>query len=827
MTSRSRDFTSAPRPAATLAPAAGARPRSIIEYNEGDSMRQTSQRQTRQQRWPLALLIVAGSAASSAAQCLEEWISPPFGQYSTYGTDMPVDASTTWLAPGEARPRLVIAGRFNTVAGGSFSRIATWDGSRWLQLGSGINGGVHDIIDFNGTLVATGLFTSAGGVAVQNIARWTGASWQPMGSLNDYGSALAIHNGFLFVGGVFTQASGVSANRLARWNGAAWQAVNAGLNGPVRTLTTAQGPSSEALIIGGEFTTANGNPANRIAGYSLNFSPNFWYALGSGVNGPVLAVSPGPGGLYVGGTFTSAGGLATGSFARWNETLDQWQVLGGFFNGPIYSLEPYTDPVSKSARIAIGGLFPGINNSPNIAFYSPQSGYTTPGSGGGTGMNGSVFTMTSYNSSLVIGGAFSSAGGVFVQNLARWSGNPADGWSALRPGASGPVLALLPTGSGLYAGGDFQYVIDSTTTARNIVSTNGVGLGPVTHLLTAPNGTNGPVRALAFFSTNPLLPSRLIAGGVFTQAGGLNATNIAQFDLGGWSPLGSGVNGPVNALRQFGTSLIAAGEFTSASGVANTSGVARWGGGVWNAMGTGLVGSSGNALEFYSGELYLGGNFFSAGGVAAPSIARWNGSAWQSVPGAILNGTVRALKAFNTQLIVAGDFSSGGPVLDRVAAWNGSAWSAMHAGLPAAAVFTPTALALHQGDLYLGGMSPFTDGPRTIYRWSGAAWTLVDGSPNRPVYTLASAAGALWAGGDFGVAGGHATPYLGQFKCECFANCDNSSTPPILNVADFTCFLQTFAAGDSYANCDQSTTPPVLNVADFTCFLQRFAAGCP
>ncbi len=61
----------------------------------------------------------------------------------------------------------------------------------------------------------------------------------------------------------------------------------------------------------------------------------------------------------------------------------------------------------------------------------------------------------------------------------------------------------------------------------------------------------------------------------------------------------------------------------------------------------------------------------------------------------------------------------------------------------------------------------------------------------------------------------------------CYANCDNSTTAPILNVADFTCFLQRFAGGESYANCDNSTTPPVLNVADFTCFLQSFAAGCP
>ena len=30
-----------------------------------------------------------------------------------------------------------------------------------------------------------------------------------------------------------------------------------------------------------------------------------------------------------------------------------------------------------------------------------------------------------------------------------------------------------------------------------------------------------------------------------------------------------------------------------------------------------------------------------------------------------------------------------------------------------------------------------------------------------------------------------------------------------------------------YANCDGSTTPPVLNVLDFNCFINRFAAGCP
>jgi hypothetical protein len=60
----------------------------------------------------------------------------------------------------------------------------------------------------------------------------------------------------------------------------------------------------------------------------------------------------------------------------------------------------------------------------------------------------------------------------------------------------------------------------------------------------------------------------------------------------------------------------------------------------------------------------------------------------------------------------------------------------------------------------------------------------------------------------------------------CYANCDGSTAAPVLNVQDFTCFLQKFSTGAPYANCDGSTAQPVLNVQDFTCFMQKFALGC-
>lgn len=60
----------------------------------------------------------------------------------------------------------------------------------------------------------------------------------------------------------------------------------------------------------------------------------------------------------------------------------------------------------------------------------------------------------------------------------------------------------------------------------------------------------------------------------------------------------------------------------------------------------------------------------------------------------------------------------------------------------------------------------------------------------------------------------------------CYANCDNSTTLPILNANDFQCYLNRWAAQDLWADCDHSTSIPVLNANDFQCFLNAFVGGC-
>ena len=103
---------------------------------------------------------------------------------------------------------------------------------------------------------------------------------------------------------------------------------------------------------------------------------------------------------------------------------------------------------------------------------------------------------------------------------------------------------------------------------------------------------------------------------------------------------------------------------------------------------------------------------------------------------------------------------------------------------------------------------------------SAAASIRLDGEIVDP-----TSAGSLPSGN--GLANGDAEWSFTVQGATCYANCDGSTAAPILNVNDFICFQNRYAAGDSYANCDGSTAAPVLNVNDFICFQNQYASGCP
>jgi hypothetical protein len=171
------------------------------------------------------------------------------------------------------------------------------------------------------------------------------------------------------------------------------------------------------------------------------------------------------------------------------------------------------------------------------------------------------------------------------------------------------------------------------------------------------------------------------------------------------------------------------------------------------------------------------------------------------------------------------------PAVHRASVWYGTAASWTDLTPPGATGiwrFYATT-----GRFHVGG-GTFTPNERAVLCFGTSVSWLQLHQFLPPGYTSWSVARSVYQDGDRIYVGGWAvSDATGQDEAflwvgtdPCYSNCDLSTVPPGVNVADFTCFLQKFAARDGYANCDGSTTPPILNVADFTCFLQRFAAGC-
>jgi ubiquitin-protein ligase len=337
-----------------------------------------------------------------------------------------------------------------------------------------------------------------------------------------------------------------------------------------------------SIYAGGGFTTAGGVAANCIARWDPATSS--WHPLGSGMGGNypyVSALAFGPdGSLYAGGKFTTAGGVAANYIARWEPATSSWHPLGS-------------------------GV--GVRDFAVVLALA-------------VGLDGSLYA----------GGAFTTAGGVAANNIARW--DPAtSSWHPLGSGTGAAgnyphveALAVGPDGS-LYAGGYF-------TTAGGVAASRIVRWDPATsswHPL--GSGMNSSVFALAVG-----LDGSLYAGGAFTTAGGVAANYIARWDpaTSSWHPLGSGMGGdyPVVSALAFGPdgSLYAGGGFTTAGRVA-ANGTARWEPATssWHPLGSGVGGGDNAGVGALAvgphGSLYAGGQFTRAGDKPSSNIAQWTG----------------------------------------------------------------------------------------------------------------------------------------------------------------------------------------------------------
>lgn len=173
---------------------------------------------------------------------------------------------------------------------------------------------------------------------------------------------------------------------------------------------------------------------------------------------------------------------------------------------------------------------------------------------------------------------------------------------------------------------------------------------------------NDEVFALAVFN------NELIAGGVFTSAGGTPVKNIARWNGLSWQSLGEGLGFSVLALSVIDGDLIAGGGFQTVGGLNK---IALWNGTTWQPLGIGMNDSVW-ALSTFNNELIAGGQFTTAGGTPASHIARWDGASWQPLGiGLDTNGYAQALTPFNGELLVGGNFTTaGGEVSAYFARWG-------------------------------------------------------------------------------------------------------------------------------------------------------------
>jgi glucose/arabinose dehydrogenase len=163
--------------------------------------------------------------------------------------------------------------------------------------------------------------------------------------------------------------------------------------------------------------------------------------------------------------------------------------------------------------------------------------------------------------------------------------------------------------------------------------------------------------------------------------------------------------------------------------------------------------------------------------------------------------------------------------------WTGKIWSALPSGGTLTNIVAHTAELTPAGQSGLGTMVSFAEdhlGELYYVAWGAATGAVHKIEPQTPQGPDCNANGRTDAC-DIALGVSLDQNHDGvPDECQgCYPNCDGSTAPPVLNVLDFNCFINSFSSGESYANCDGSTTPPALNVLDFNCFLNRFAAGCP
>jgi hypothetical protein len=505
--------------------------------------------------------------------------------------------------------------------------------------------------------------------------------------------------------------------------------------------------------------------------------------------------------LYVGGSFEYFDGIRCYHIMRYNKTSGIWSVMDSGMSATVEVIKIH------NGKIYAGGRFSnvGFNSSTRLnqfAVWDEVSGHWQQVGGG---VNNTVHDIQFMDTSIIVGGDFTSAGGTPVSYVARWDGHT---WDNMYGGVPGNVYTMLLTGDSLYVGGSFY-------TRTGPVSE--IGLYHQGDWLNLGDGLDGNVYALAQYK------GQLWVGGDFTTTAHdqQELYSLAIWDGNNWNAFGSGADtgtpGQVYSILPVGDSIYIGGNFNSVAGV-TAHGLIKWSKGIFSPVGSGVYGEV-DGLYSYNGSLYVGGTFLTAGNLSVKNLAKVNsGDKWgqaevnSGAVGGYSETYINAVLSTPKYVFIGGSFSTiARKPFNNIAAWdkvnrkwialgkgvdnivyslaiqgsnlyvggiftiandssakhiaywdmNANTWHPMGAG----SVRSLSAIGANETGVYAAVFFPFNTSGLYDYlgRWDGSQWNLIDAKINGYVNAVTAQGSLVTVGGNFTSVNGTKASHIAQY----------------------------------------------------------------
>ncbi len=587
------------------------------------------------------------------------YVGPSSGSLAGIKISNPANTLTGYGISGDVQSllfdnsnRLIIGGDFSY--NGQSKSLLVLNGSQPDALfNKNIVGQIKCMAIYQNVLYIGGNFSSINGVTRNNLAAFnlsTGAltTWapQPDGEI----TALTIANGNIWVGGSFSIIGGVVRSSIASVSTSGTvNSFSVGINGAVKSITVLD----TVVFVGGAFASSGATTRNNLA--SFNSATNTLRSWNPNVNGTVYSMVMSGLNLFIGGEFTTVGSSTRNNLACLS-------LLTGAPTSFNVDLDGRVNCVALSGTtLNVGGVFMNVGAN-EIAHFARISSSGTVSTNTPL-VNGEISAITVLGDSCLMGGNFSSMGGIKQKNLAILDMNTgaAISWAVA---VDGEVKALERIGSTIVVAGSFFSINQTQRQSLAIIDTlNG-------------NPTSFDAGCQGVINTLHVFGSQLYVGGFFSAIGNENRNNLAALSLTtglatAWNP---DADAEVFDIKRTGSVLFAAGDFNNMG----TTGIRKVAS--FNLANNGSLrswsfnfDSSVYALSIYNNYVFAGGIFESVNSTSRNGLAQIDtGSgglqSWQSSGSQV----IKNLALTNNLLFAGGLFSQNANLIRAFSVSNGN-----------------------------------------------------------------------------------------------------------------------------------------------------------